>query len=443
MPSSCQVGKDNLSYYGNNMKRLTVPGLVLSGIILLLAAVSLVHGEEKLPVTDEGYWERSRKTADQFWKKSVEITNSAWENTLRFVLEGADEYDFARIWNEIVPLLQETLALEDRQESLPESSWFREDRLSNQQEINELLDEAVFILSISPLQRYRDRIRELEAEINSARQEIAESRTRRVAAPKDSLWQETVAEHDREIAERQEQIQHYRRELDTIKQEFSAELKQLGLILEDEQLEFLLSTVVGDNLIEMGGAFDNVKSITAELENLVETSGEDLQSARRYYGMYVILLKTLDRMHSHLIEAVQTRYLPQIRGITAKTDQLTEEARRLKERSSDNHHILTANLEALALTRQAATLYHNYLIEQARKITESQRELDSDIATAWNTYETVKVSGEMVSLMQTSQLLLQNLFNRQVPALRPFQNLEMQREFEKLTAQLRGNGISL
>jgi hypothetical protein len=102
-----------------------------------------------------------------------------------------------------------------------------------------------------------------------------------------------------------------------------------------------------------------------------------------------------------------------------------------------------ANLEALALTRQAATLYRNYLIEQERKIIESQRQLESDIATAWNTYETVKVSGEMVSLMQTSQLLLQNLFNRQVPALRPFDNLEMQREFEKLTTQLRGGGISL
>ena len=193
----------------------------------------------------------------------------------------------------------------------------------------------------------------------------------------------------------------------------------------------------------MGIAFDNVKSITTELENLVETSAEDLQSARRYYGMYVVLLKTLDRMHAHLIEAIQTRFQPQISGIIAKTDQLTGEARALKKRSPDKHPILMANLEALALTRQAATLYRNYLIDQERTIIESQRQLESDIATAWNTYETVKVSGEMVSLMQTSQLLLQNLFNRQVPALRSFDNLEMQREFEKLTTQLRGGGISL
>ena len=34
-------------------------------------------------------------------------------------------------------------------------------------------------------------------------------------------------------------------------------------------------------------------------------------------------------------------------------------------------------------------------------------------------------------------LLLDGLLNRQVPALRTFQNLEMKREFEKLTAQLR------
>jgi hypothetical protein len=43
----------------------------------------------------------------------------------------------------------------------------------------------------------------------------------------------------------------------------------------------------------------------------------------------------------------------------------------------------------------------------------------------------------LVSLIRTSGRMLGELFNRQVPELRPFANLEMQREFQKLTVRLR------
>ena len=70
-------------------------------------------------------------------------------------------------------------------------------------------------------------------------------------------------------------------------------------------------------------------------------------------------------------------------------------------------------------------------------MTGARVELETDIAAAWNTYETVRVSGELVGLVRSSRKLLDGLLNRQVPALRPFGNLEMRKEFEKLTAQLR------
>jgi hypothetical protein len=51
----------------------------------------------------------------------------------------------------------------------------------------------------------------------------------------------------------------------------------------------------------------------------------------------------------------------------------------------------------------------------------------------------VRLSGELVDLVQASQQLLDGLLDRQVPALRPFENLAMQRELAKLTEQLRGD----
>jgi hypothetical protein len=176
------------------------------------------------------------------------------------------------------------------------------------------------------------------------------------------------------------------------------------------------------------------------LEKLVAQSGEDLQSARRYYGMYVVLLRALERMHVKIEEAIGEQYIPQIDAIAARAQQLTGETRDLLRTSPAKAELLTANLEAQQLTIDAAGIYRQYLTEQAAQVKKARNELQKDIAAAWNTYETVRVSGELVGLVKSSQRLLEGLMNRQVPALRPFENLELRREFQKLTEQLRRNG---
>jgi len=216
----------------------------------------------------------------------------------------------------------------------------------------------------------------------------------------------------------------------------------MGLELGDDQLDFMLSTVVGDNLIDLGILFDNIKAITGQLERLVEESGEDLQSARRYYGLYVVLLKSLRQMHLQVEHAIANNYIPRIDAIAERARQLSAQTQELLKQAPDKQEILAANLDAQRLTIEAAGVYRQYLDEQGRQITAARVALETDIATAWNTYETVRVSGELVGIVKASRKLLEGLISRQVPEPRPFRNLEMQREFEKLTEQLRAGGDS-
>ncbi|NJN47413.1 MAG: hypothetical protein HC808_14130 [Candidatus Competibacteraceae bacterium] len=325
---------------------------------------------------------------------------------------------------------------------MPERAWLGTDQASNQAAINALLDEAITVLAISPAQRYRERIRELHSIIRQAQTEISELRTQRVTAPQQGSWQKTVADYDQAIQQQSQRIDTANQELLTIRREFATELRRLGLVLSDEQLEFLLSTVVGDDLIEMGIAFDNVKTITEQLERLMVDSQESLDGSRRYYGMYLVLLEILERMQDHLITAVNSRYLPEINTIADKARVLMEQTQGLKQRSDAAHAVLDANLQAQTLTLRAAALYRDYLVEQARQVAQARERLLQDIAIARNTYETVKISGELVALMKSSQAMLDNLLQRQLPPLRAFENLEMKREFERLTAQLQAGAAS-
>jgi hypothetical protein len=388
--------------------------------------------------TADQWWQSSQETAEELWQRSREAADAAWESTRDYLGRGEPDH-FDRLWDQLLPTLEETLVLEERQTDLPERAWFREDRRSNRAAIDELLDEAVSILSTSNVQHYRDRIAALQKEIAQAREHIADYRRRRVSAPEKSMVEKTAADYDQAIAARENDIERMDRELEAIKQELATDLRALGLELSDEQLEILLSTVVGDSLIDLGIVFDNVRAITLQIEQLVEESSEDLESARRYYGMYVVLLKSLRQMHVQVEEAVATEYLPQIDEIIGRARTLSEETRALLKASPGKRTLLTANLEAQALTVEAAGIYRRYLTEQARQVGKARLELEKDIAAAWNTYETVRVSGELVGLVRSSRQLLEGLLDRQVPVLRPFENLELKRELERLTAQLRAS----
>ena len=410
---------------------------VLLGLFLLASGSGYAE-LDTTRVEEPGLWQRSREQMGNLWNESQGMAGSAWDQTRSLWVEDPEADSFPRVWSEMVPRLDQGLSLTEELDGMPDRAWlFGADRYFKQQEIDELLDQAVTILSISPLQGYRERIRELEARIHEAQEAVTDYRTRRVAAPRDSFWKMTVNEYDTEISRLQEQIGVYRQELEAIRGQFATDLQGIGLELTDQQLEFLLSTVVGDNLVDMGIAFDNVKAITGKLQELVEQSGEELSGARRYYGMYVVLLQVLDRIHGKLLGNIEKVYLPQIDSITRKTEQLAAEASQLGEWPEANRQVLESNLQALELTRRAAGLYREYLAQQSRELAESRQRLQRDIATAWNTYETVKVSGELVSLIRTSERMLGELFNSQVPELRPFANLEMRREFEKLTTRLR------
>jgi hypothetical protein len=371
--------------------------------------------------------------ATSLWDRTREAIYHAWA----WVRDEAPQDSFAAVWEGIVPNLQAILALEERHDRLPDSAWLGDDKASNEADINRLLDESIEILVQSNAQRYREKIRELEARAREAHERIAEYRRERVTAPAKGVWRSTAEDYDRRIAELNATIAEYDRELEGLKADFVREIQGSHVDLSDEQLDFLLSTVVGDDLIQIGIAFDNIRTITGQLEQLLIDSQEDLTAARRYYGMYTVLLRILDRMHQRLVEDIDRRYVPEIAQIIERTKVLRDGTRILKQRQPPASQALTANMEAQELTLKAALRYRQYLLAQRAEVLAARQRLAGSLQVAFNTYETVKVSGDLVGLMRSSQKLLDVLASLQVPALRTFENLEMKREFERLTLRLK------
>lgn len=379
----------------------------------------------------------SLETADRWWDKTREYAGTTLERARRLWYEEHPED--AQLWDALLPRLDDIQSLQDRQRELPESAWFGEDRASSAARIDVLLDEAATILVGD--NRFRVRIGELERAMADNRQAVANLQRRRMTAPSDSLWRKTVQDIEEEIVQRERLLADQQRELVRTRSAFSEELQSVGLDIDTGRLDFLLSTVVGDEVVDMTVAFEQVRRLTEQLETLTVESHEDLPTARRYYGMYTVLLKVLDRMHENLLIGIDQRYLPQIGAIKNRALELRQQTRALQVRAPSP--VLQANLDAQQLTIDAASRYADYLKRQKRQVAASRERLSQDLAVALNTYETVKVSGDLVALMKDSRRLLDTLFSLQVPRLRAFENLEMKREFERLTSALRQEGAAL
>ncbi len=379
--------------------------------------------------SDLPWWERTRQAAGDVWAQARHWISG----------DRAEQARLAAIWDALVPKLDETLAQVEAAQRLPESSWFGRDRRSAQSEIDALLDEATEILAHSPSDQVRARIQELETEIRALQHQNDAYREKRVAAPHDSLWRKTVDEYDRAIADNTARIAALRRELDREKARYARMLHGLGLEITPAELDVLLSSVVGDDLIRMAVVFDNVKQVTAQLERLMAESGERMASARRYYGMYTVLLRILVHMHQVASTKIRDRYLPRIDAIVHRTQTLNRETRALLRQAPHDRRILEANLEAQALTLEAARHYRKYLQEEQDEIGKRLAGLRKDLQVATNTYETVKVSGELLALMRASRESLAALSRMEMPKLRGFQNRQLRAEFQRLTEQLRAS----
>lgn len=382
------------------------------------------------------WWEITTDTTANLWDKSKKTVDDLVET---WVAEEETSEPLPKVWKEITPKLNELLSLEEQHEQLPDSAWFELDKKKNQLAINQLLDEAILILNNSTNSEVRQQIRLLEEKITAAKVKIDEYRREQISAPIKSPWKTTVDDYKDKIKATQREIEKYEIEIKQYKIKFAMSLAEMGLQLTTEQVDLLLTSVVGDDLLQSNVVYNNVKQISEKLMELTASSGEDLNISKRYYGLYTILLEILLHMQQNFIDNIELQYLPKIDRIVAEVNNISMITRNLQEKIHEETHLqhLKANLTAQELTLKTAELYRQHLLSQQSKVEIAHTKTMTALQVAENTYKTVKLSGELVELLRTSQKSFDILLNIQIPELLIFENLQMKQEFEALTTQLK------
>jgi hypothetical protein len=181
--------------------------------------------------------------------------------------------------------------------------------------------------------------------------------------------------------------------------------------------------------------FHNVRLVTVRLQQLTEEAGESLDVAKRYYGSYVVLVRILDHVQKDFVERVRTDQVPRLDAFAQKAEANIETARDNAANGGDPR-IAEQNIRSNELTREACKAYARYLLEQAAAVEAQNEALQPRLRDALNTFETVQLSSQVAETIRDARRNFAALLELDVPELRGFENVELQREFERLTDQL-------
>ena len=297
--------------------------------------------------------------------------------------------------------LDDALNLFDDAQTRPEEDDLRfydflsRPKESQERKVESYLDVAGEALGISSISNRRQLILDLRDSIAESQSNISTFKRKRISAPASTFnpLGVTKSGYDKKIEVAKDAIVQAENAIEVEKEKFVEDLNRIGMELDAESIDNLLESITGDEFVRVSIIFDNAKTFAAELERLTNETGEDLEAAKKYYGVYLMLLKTVSRLQEQFVDSVDNEYYPKLdkEGL-----------------AHQKHQMMMANLEC-----------------------------KKNILTAANTYKTVALSKDVAALMAVSRRAFDAISGLSVPDLRPFKNEKMKDAFSQLTRELR------
>ena len=341
--------------------------------------------------------------------------------------------------------LETALDLFDDQQEMPETDdlafydYFSRTQESQQKRVDSYLDVAAEALGISRINDRRETIASLRTQIANSRTKIAAYKRHKISAPESTYNPLGVSKkgYDKKIEKEEARIDQAEKTIAAEKDNLVQQLNKIGMSISEENVDVLLESITGDEFVRISIIFDNAKNFAAELERLTEESDEDLTTAKKYYGVYLMLLQAVDRLQLKFIDKVDNEYHPQLDTYIKQAQDIIEEARESIKQGADRK-MLENNIYSNELTLDAARFYKQSLDQQKYEMKKANAKIKKNILTAKNTYKTASLSKNMASLISTSRRAFDAITGLSVPDLRPFENAKLKDEFSRLAREIQG-----
>jgi hypothetical protein len=336
------------------------------------------------------------------------------------------------VWDDLIDIFDEIIILNSEKNEAPSISLFGKSKKDYDEKIELIFQSVASLINDPELENNRKTLQILKNKILNSQEESS------------NLFAKSLLANGKERKELENLANDYKKDSKEYKNSkvdliigVRARLALYGLDLNKDQVEVLLSRVDAGDIIGMTTSFSVIAELTEQFSDATIASGENLQVAKKYYGMHVILLELQMHIQKNYINRLRNVYLVRANDIRDKNKLLIDETSKLIDVAEGTYlNIYKNNLESQKYTLKVLGLYEEILRKDLIKIETGLKKVNDNYLVSLNTFQTVNVAADLASLMAENSNLFNEVMSIQVPELIPFENLQMQKEFEALTLQL-------
>jgi hypothetical protein len=371
------------------------------------------------------------------------------EQTEKAMRDDAAYQQSRKLLSAIDDILTQTAEQRAKMKDLPSKQNYvipplwKETREDREENVRRLLDSVLEIVTDAPVVDMQQKLATHRKTISTLKDDIASLREKRLHAPDSGLLpgilSDTQGSIDDQIADREKRIKLNEEEIGKIKREIREALAKSGVEIGDVQLDLLLDSVLGGDMIKLVTAFQAAKAIDERLGELLTQSNENVRTARRYFAMHAALFAMMVHAQDSLIEKIDQQYMGKLRQILTDVRKARNESSKLMagRNRPDQKRALEANVASQEFAEKVASFYRDYLDTQRRQLSEARERTARDLAIADNTFETVEASFQLQVLMEDARTSFEAIQKLEAPGFdQVFKNEQLRREFETLTQRL-------
>lgn len=319
---------------------------------------------------------------------------------------------------EKIRLAQELAERLDRNTILPERSLLREDRLSNENTIAQMLETLAVELGSTELYSLIKTYRENEELISAAHKRIASNEELAKVSDEDvreikannPAAAEAIARSKADglesTKEANRQIQIWAAQNNELVGRIAQALQRQGFPIDIQGVKNLCAAPDRNDIIGLAQSFRSIQVMTRELELMV-LAQPDKSLARKYYATYTVLLMALDKIQRNYMDKIEAVHIPYARSIISEANKTIIEAQEalLTQEALENAQgsaALGLNIQTCKQTIDGANWTILNLESQRKKLIAANRRIGFSIVAARNTHKTLSLQTELAAFMKSS-----------------------------------------
>lgn len=340
-------------------------------------------------------------------------------------------------WNSICRCADKGTALLDEWFTLPEHTWspFAKDKKSQQKAMESHVRKARELLLSTNSKKLLDKIERLNDKISGHTAQIEKLREESIVNPERT---EKLEGKIAQLKQERDLLEESRADL------FAAladDLRSIGLDLNGGQLQTFFAGINANTIVDNAVVAKNIAIVTEKLRMLMDT--KDIATAKRYYGMYIEMINIQIECFRQYESLSSTKWAPGVKDIRKSSSENIARAQRFLREPGCTEAQKAIFLNNIRVSRQvveAADLYVKMLDDQAATVAKKRKEAELMLNAAVSTYETVRVVGDLASIMDDSRASFDAILSIEIPSLAVFDDTGVQEQFAAITRQLSSSG---